>query len=196
MRGKKEISKYFTNFKIVVAKMLGGLFFDKKYLRGKFFGSDGVGWLWVWRSILWQKIFRMNAHVPYPVSPFILIPYPESIEFDVDSLNVFQGIGNYFCTQWNSKIIIGKNVWIAPNVGIISANHDLENPGLPGKGEVTKIGDDCWIGMNATILPGVEIGAHTIVGAGSVVTKSFPGGKVIIGGNPACIIKSVGDVPE
>jgi acetyltransferase-like isoleucine patch superfamily enzyme len=45
--------------------------------------------------------------------------------------------------------------------------------------------------MNAMILPGVHLGDNTIVGAGSVVTKSFPEGNVVIAGNPAKIIKKL-----
>jgi acetyltransferase-like isoleucine patch superfamily enzyme len=51
------------------------------------------------------------------------------------------------------------------------------------------IGKKCWIGMNAIILPGVQLGDNTIVGAGSVVTKPFPDGNILIAGNPAKIIK-------
>jgi len=50
------------------------------------------------------------------------------------------------------------------------------------------LGERCWIGMNSIILPGVRLGDGTIVGAGSVVTHSFPGGQVMIAGNPAKII--------
>ena len=50
------------------------------------------------------------------------------------------------------------------------------------------IGDNCWLGGHSTICPGVKLGNNVIVAAGSVVTKSF-GDNVIIGGNPAKIIR-------
>ncbi|MEM9433435.1 MAG: acyltransferase [Pseudomonadota bacterium] len=53
----------------------------------------------------------------------------------------------------------------------------------------TRIGQNCFIGGRAMILPGVEIGDHCIVGAGSVVTKSVPAGHVVAG-NPAKIIST------
>jgi acetyltransferase-like isoleucine patch superfamily enzyme len=58
-------------------------------------------------------------------------------------------------------------------------------------GKDVVIGNKCWIGMNAMILPGVHLGDNTIVGAGSVVTKSFPEGNVVIAGNPAKLIKKL-----
>jgi len=45
--------------------------------------------------------------------------------------------------------------------------------------------------MNAVILPGVHLGDHTIVAAGSVVTKSFPQGNCILGGVPAKVVKEL-----
>jgi acetyltransferase-like isoleucine patch superfamily enzyme len=52
------------------------------------------------------------------------------------------------------------------------------------------IGDDVWIGMNSIILRGVSIGSGSIVAAGSVVTKDVPS-NVVVGGNPARIIKDI-----
>ena len=54
--------------------------------------------------------------------------------------------------------------------------------------EPVKIGDDCWMGANAIILPGVELGKGCVVGAGSVVTKSFSEYSVV-GGVPARLLK-------
>lgn len=55
-----------------------------------------------------------------------------------------------------------------------------------------KLGDFVWIGFNALVLPGVEIGACSIVGAGSVVTKSVPP-RSIVAGNPARVLRSLTD---
>lgn len=59
-----------------------------------------------------------------------------------------------------------------------------------GVTEKVIIGDDVWLGGGVTILPGVKPGNNVIVGAGSIVTKSFPD-NVIIAGNPARIIRKL-----
>jgi len=102
--------------------------------------------------------------------------------------------GNYFLYRVE-KIHIGHNTWIGPNVGIITQNHDLANlyHFQPPKDVI--IGNGCWIGMNSVILPGIILGDHTIVGAGSVVTRSFPEGKIVIAGNPARLLKKI-EIPE
>jgi len=88
-------------------------------------------------------------------------------------------------------IELGKNVRIARNVQIITRNHYINNPNLVYDREKIKIGDNSWIGANAVILPGVELGRNTVVAAGSVVNKSFPEGNYLIGGVPAKIIKKI-----
>lgn len=94
--------------------------------------------------------------------------------------------GNYI--QGAGTIIIGNYVRIANNVGLLSANHDLYDQKKYNLAPI-KIGDYSWVGMNSIITAGVELGPRTIVGAGSVVTKSFPEGYCIIAGNPARIVK-------
>lgn len=93
----------------------------------------------------------------------------------------------------SGKITIGNNVFIAPNVCIITEEHamDIEqrNAGLEYTHPVT-IGDDVWICAGALILPGVQIGSGSVIGAGSVVTKDIPANCLAVG-NPCKVIRSL-----
>ncbi|MEG2377633.1 MAG: sugar O-acetyltransferase [Clostridia bacterium] len=117
-------------------------------------------------------------------------------EFRCDyGINIHVGDGffaNYGCVILDvCEIHIGTNCLIAPQVGIYTATHPTDAAtriaGLEC-GQPITIGDNCWIGGHATILPGVTLGDNVVVAAGAVVTKSFPD-NVVIGGNPARIIK-------
>lgn len=98
----------------------------------------------------------------------------------------------------SGKIIIEDNVMIGSGVHIYVANHRFDRNDIDiiyqghseSKDVVLKQG--CWIGANTTILPGVKIGENSVIGAGSVVTKSIPA-RVIAVGNPAKIIKILND---
>lgn len=182
--------KPITVIVIFIIKMVGYAAYDKKYLRGKNFNNThfSVGWKWILQCIIPQKIFRINAHVPFPVSPRVKVGIPQNIEFDPDDMQMFHSMGIYFQAV-GGKLIFGKGVWVAPNVGFISSNHNLQNPDKRDPGKDIIIGDKSWIGMNTMILPGVELGPHTVVGAGAVVTKSFKEGHCVIAGNPAKVIK-------
>ncbi|WP_209327700.1 acyltransferase [Pseudoalteromonas sp. PA2MD11] len=89
-------------------------------------------------------------------------------------------------------IQVGRNLLLGPDVGLISSAHKIEK-GYPPKDGIAgiTIGDDCWVGMGAKILPSVILGDNTVVAAGSVVTKSFPEGNCILAGSPAKIIKQL-----
>ena len=82
-------------------------------------------------------------------------------------------------------IEFGDNVYIAAGVKIISANHNFEDYTKHIESKPINIGDNVWIGANAIILPEVTIADGCIIGAGSVVTKSFSKKNCIIVGNPA-----------
>lgn len=87
------------------------------------------------------------------------------------------------CAQ---SVSIGKDVLMASGVFISDHNHSLDPQKLhPLEGAlVTKpvaIGDGCWLGERCVILPGVTLGPRTIVGAGAVVTKSFPANSTVAG---------------
>jgi acetyltransferase-like isoleucine patch superfamily enzyme len=107
--------------------------------------------------------------------------------------NIYVGInaaigrpGTYI--QGKAEVYFGNYVQLAPNVGVLSSNHDLYDQ-RKSFDEKVVIGDYSWVGMNSVILPGVKLGTRTIVAAGSVVTKSFPEGYCVIAGSPAKIIR-------
>lgn len=97
-------------------------------------------------------------------------------------------------------IHIGNNVTISS--GVRFATHDASVAKVFGPeigsdifGEIN-IGNDCFIGLGAIILPGVTLADRIIVASGSVVTKSFSESDVIIGGNPARVIGNWTDFKE
>lgn len=174
-----------------MAKIVFSAFFDKKYLIGRHFDSGYIGYYWAIKSIWHGSVLRLGARMPWPTALGCRISNAKNIEFHPDDLNIFQSSGTYF-QNFSGKIYLGKGCYIAPNVGIITANHRIDALDEHTEGRDVKIGSACWLGMNSIILPGVELGHNTIVGAGSVVTKSFPEGNVIIGGVPAVLIKKIG----
>ncbi len=180
----------------IYAKVILIFHYDKKYVQGRFFegsyrGIFAIGWKWIVTDYKQCKRQGVNLTTRYPVSAFNTVVYPENIEFHPNDLNMFQGFGKYF--QARGRISIGKGSYIAPNVGLITANHEIGNLDNHQPPKEIVIGNCCWIGMNSVILPGVMLGDNTIVGAGSVVTKSFQEGHCIIAGNPAKLIRNLRD---
>ncbi len=92
------------------------------------------------------------------------------------------------------EVIIGTDVLMGPDVIMMTSSHSFDRTDIPinqqrGAKELPIIiGDDTWIGTRVIILPGVKIGSHSIIAAGSVVTKSCEPFS-IIGGVPAKLIK-------
>ncbi|MGM0337745.1 chorismate mutase [Candidatus Enterococcus murrayae] len=124
-----------------------------------------------------------------------------TISFDY-GYNIFVG-ENFYCNFHNvfldiCPITIGDNCLFGPSVQLYTASHPLE----PGKrnsgqelGKPITIGNNVWIGGSSVVVPGVTLGDNVVVAAGSVVTKSFPA-NVVVGGNPARIIKTIEDENE
>jgi len=102
------------------------------------------------------------------------------------------GLSKYCHIDGRNGIEFGRNVWIGPYAKIISMNHDSYNYERYINAPPIRVGDNCWIGAGATILPSVEIGEHTVVAAGAVVTKSFLDGNCVLAGNPAIFVKTLG----
>lgn len=165
------------------------IFYDWKYLRAPEFSSlIADGWFWVPRDIWARLTQRKNVRIRWPVSPECVCG--QNIEFFPEDVGHFQNRGGYFQTI-DGKITIGRGCKFANGVALITTNHDpyYVERHLPGKDIV--IGEACWLGRNVTVLPGVVLGAHTVVGAGAVVTHSFPEGNVVLAGVPAKIIKNI-----
>lgn len=183
---KLKIAFYYL-FGITIGKLVYSSFIFKS---NYFCRPGSIGWEWLFKCFIWQKIRGVNKHVPWPVSFKISIVAPENIIFHPNDLNNFMTQGNYF-QAIDAKLIIGEGTFIAPNVGIITENHDLKDPDKRAGGKDVIIGKKCWIGYNSVILPGVILGDHTVVAAGAIVTKSFCEGFCVIGGNPAKLIKKI-----
>lgn len=85
--------------------------------------------------------------------------------------------------------VLEDGCWIGPNVVLTNARYPLSK-GAKGSLKGPTIRSRAKIGANATVLPGIVVGANALVGAGAVVVKDVPEGKVVAG-NPAKIIKDV-----
>ncbi|MGB8405866.1 MAG: sugar O-acetyltransferase [Mycobacterium sp.] len=92
-----------------------------------------------------------------------------------------------------ARISIGDDVQIGPNVQLLTATHPLDPGPRKDKWEAAEpivIGDNVWLGGGVIVCPGVTIGADTVVGAGSVVTRDLPS-RVVAVGSPARVIREL-----
>lgn len=127
--------------------------------------------------------------------------FPASSHFSYKRISlgdrVYIGPGAFMLAHL-SRIRIGSNTAIGPNVSIIGGDHRFDQVGrtingfpppdkLPENDLDVEIGEDVWIGCNVTVLKGVTIARGTVVAAGAVVTRDFPPYS-ILGGVPARVI--------
>jgi acetyltransferase-like isoleucine patch superfamily enzyme len=153
-----------------------------------FFHKRGLG------SVIRRRT-RMDV---FPYNKFIL--GKNSIVEEYSTVN--NGVGDVIIGDGTiiglSNVIIGpvhigNNVMLAQNIVVSGLNHSFEDVSIsPSHQKVTcreiVISDDVWIGANCVLTAGITIGKHTVVGAGSVVTKNLPDYCVAVG-NPARVIK-------
>lgn len=153
----------------------------------KLFGRVPFSVLFI--NFIFQRLLRYNSKVPFSTHFTSRV-----IGFDKIKLHQDPNTVGSFCMspscyiQANNGLEIGKNFLFGPGVKIISNNHGVNDEYKNSEIGPIKIGENVWLGANAILLPGIELGNNVVVGAGSVVTKSFPDGSVI-GGNPAKLLK-------
>jgi acetyltransferase-like isoleucine patch superfamily enzyme len=135
--------------------------------------------------VLIQRVIGINRHVRWPVHPTTFVKSSENIDPGTRTPGLSPGC--YF--DGRAGIRFGSNVRVGPHVKIISKNHDLKDFDRFPEASPVLIGKDCWLGAGSIILPNVQLGPHTIVAAGAVVTKSFREGDVVLGGVPARVVK-------
>lgn len=130
------------------------------------------------------KEFGENANI---ISPFTC-DYGCNVK--VGDNTVINHSGVFLDTN---EINIGKHALIGPKSGLYGAIHpfDVEarNEGIE-KAKTINIGDGAWLGGKVTVVPGVSIGKHSVIGAGSVVTKDIPDDVVAVG-NPCRVIRKI-----
>lgn len=163
----------------------------KLYFRGYLLVSRFDGRIW---RFLRRKTLEGATGARFPklsIGPHVRIAGTESLK-----MGERVSIQDWGFVSAYGGLIIGSNVAIGHRCSILTTEHGFENPDVlivdhPIREHPVSIGDDVWIGANATILGGVTIGPRTIVAAGAVVSKSFPNGHVIVGGVPARVIKTL-----
>ncbi|MBQ8419235.1 MAG: sugar O-acetyltransferase [Clostridia bacterium] len=109
--------------------------------------------------------------------------------------------GDYVYVNFNvtcvddTHIYVGENTMLGPNVVLATAGHPIL-PELREKGYQYNmpihIGKNCWLGAGVIVLPGVTIGDHSVIGAGSIVTRDIPANVVAVG-NPCRVLRPIGE---
>jgi len=177
------------NFKKLIIIFVGFIFSIPARLRGVKFGKNSV--------IGPGYDFLLNQMKNIYISDNVTIgknAWIQTISKGEIIIGSGTNIGRNVTISSKKSIDIGKNCLFSYNVSLLDHNHSFKDRNTPiiyqgvTTGKKIVIGDGCFIGAHSFILPGVCLGNNVVVGANSVVTKSFPNFGVIAG-NPAKIIK-------
>ena len=139
------------------------------------------------RNQIIEQLFGSIGENPWVESPF-------NCDYGYNITVGDNFYANTNCTILDcAKVTIGNNVLIGPNVSLYTPNHAIDADERKEGYERSlpiRIGDDVWISGSVTIVPGVTIGANSIIGAGSVVTKDIPA-NVVAAGVPCKVLREI-----
>jgi maltose O-acetyltransferase len=116
----------------------------------------------------------------------IYIKFPWLVEVG-SNIAINRGVQFFPAYHGNHRIILGDDVYLAPNICFFASGHNTNDLTQLVGGDIL-IGNRVWIGANTTVLYGVSIGAGSVIGAGSIVTKDIPPNSIAVG-CPACVVK-------
>jgi acetyltransferase-like isoleucine patch superfamily enzyme len=176
--------QYNAEFKAITDKF-NKIEFLLNWLKYFYPKAKGIHLIYLAYVFIPQKLLRINGWVPWPVHFTSRILYHKNISIGYGTA---PGLSGNCYIQGRNGIDLGHNVRIGPGVGLISANHDLDDYDKWPVCEPIRIGDNVWIGMNAVVLPGVRIGDNVVIGANSVVNQNISSNS-IAAGNPCHIIR-------
>ena len=154
----------------------------------------------------WIKIMNKWGHFPFPMDRpanyakkriKLLLPKVKEIEFQFDFSMIYGNLegesiwfgGRNVQILDYAPIYFGSAVNCGPDIKLITSWHPYENFNQVKAAPII-LEDNVWLTMNIIVLPGVTIGKNSVIGAGSVVTKSIPA-NVLAAGNPAKVIKVI-----
>jgi len=141
------------------------------------------------RTKILKQLFKKTGENIYIEPPF-------HIDYGSNTTIGENFYANYDCIFLDiAPITIGKNVMMAPRVGLYTAAHPIV-AGIRNEqleyGKPITIGGNVWIGANAIVNPGITIGNNVVIGSGSVVTKDIPDNSVAVG-NPCRVLREIND---
>lgn len=164
----------------------------KRRLMITFYSSNwfSLNFTYKWRIKAYKKIFDIGENIGIESDVWLIRTHGLNGKIKIGQ-NVI--LAKHVFIDYSGEVIIRNNVTLSDGVHILSHKHDLykltHRLGNHGAEPMrTIINEGAWIGSKAIILPGVEIGAYAVVGAGAVVTKNVEP-YTLVGGNPAKFIK-------
>lgn len=162
-KGVSRVGNIFLDFWLLILTIVGCV--PLHSVRLFFYVLSGMKLHWTSRIHMWARFYN-----------------PAGISVGKDTI-----IGDHAFLDGRAPLKIGDHVDIASSVMIYNSEHDIDSEDFHATVSPVEIGDYCFIGPRAIILPGVKIGRGAVVAAGAVVTKDVPE-YAIVGGVPAQVI--------